>query len=96
MFASAHFACLPPFLPANCKGQAGRSQGFHNHVHDPKDAFNGLQILLPALQGTSSTNYVSGSALCTDSKRIKNLLKERWDFSLVGIAAVKSCNDQEA
>jgi hypothetical protein len=30
------------------------------------------------------------------SKSIKNLLKERCDFNLVGIAAVKSCNDQEA
>jgi hypothetical protein len=31
------FVCLPPFLPANFKEQAGRSQGFHNHVHDPRE-----------------------------------------------------------
>ncbi len=35
MCACAHFVCLPPFLPANFKEQAGRSQGFHNHVRDP-------------------------------------------------------------
>ncbi len=32
-------ACLPPFLPANFKEQAGRSQGFHNHVRDPGETF---------------------------------------------------------
>ncbi len=32
----AHFVCLPPFMPANFKGQAGRSQGLHNRVCDPK------------------------------------------------------------
>jgi hypothetical protein len=37
MCACAHFVCLPPFLPANFKEQAGRSQGFHNHVFDPRD-----------------------------------------------------------
>jgi hypothetical protein len=31
------FACLPAFLPANFKEQAGRSQGFHNHVRNPRD-----------------------------------------------------------
>ncbi len=34
--ACAHFVCLPPFLPANFKEQAGRSQGFHTHVFDPR------------------------------------------------------------
>jgi hypothetical protein len=29
-------ACLPAFLPANFKEQAGRSQGFHNHVSNPR------------------------------------------------------------
>jgi hypothetical protein len=32
----AHFVCLPPFMAANFKGQAGRSQGLHNLVCDPK------------------------------------------------------------
>jgi len=32
----ACFVCLPPFLPVNFKEQAGRSQGFHNHVCDPR------------------------------------------------------------
>ncbi len=32
-------ACLPPFLPANFKEQAGRSQDFHNHVRDPRETF---------------------------------------------------------
>ncbi len=32
----AHFVCLPSFMPANFKGQAGRSQGLHNRVCDPK------------------------------------------------------------
>ncbi len=36
MCAWAYFVCLPPFLPANFKEQAGRSQGFHNHVRHPK------------------------------------------------------------
>ncbi len=30
-------ACLPAFVPANFKEQAGRSQGFYNHVRDPRD-----------------------------------------------------------
>jgi len=38
MCACARFVCLPRFLPANFKDQAGRSQGFHNHVRDPKEA----------------------------------------------------------
>ncbi len=33
-----HLVCLPRFLPANFKEQAGRSQGFHNHVRVPKEA----------------------------------------------------------
>jgi len=33
-----YLVCLPPFLPANFKEQADRSQGFHNHVRDPKEA----------------------------------------------------------
>jgi hypothetical protein len=33
----AHFVCLPAFLPANFKEQAGRSRGFHNHVRNPRD-----------------------------------------------------------
>ncbi len=37
MCACAHFVRLPPFLPANFNEQAGRSQGFHNHVCDPRD-----------------------------------------------------------
>jgi hypothetical protein len=36
MCACAHFICRPPFLPADFKEeQAGRTQGFHNHVHYP-------------------------------------------------------------
>jgi len=38
MCACARFVCLPRSLPANFKEQAGRSQGFHNHVRDPKEA----------------------------------------------------------
>jgi hypothetical protein len=34
MCACAHFICLPPFLPADFKEQASRTQGFHNHVRD--------------------------------------------------------------
>jgi hypothetical protein len=34
MCACAHFICLPPFLPADFKGQAGRTQGFHEYVRD--------------------------------------------------------------
>jgi hypothetical protein len=30
-------ASLHPFLPANFKEQAGRSQGGHNHVRDSKE-----------------------------------------------------------
>jgi hypothetical protein len=30
----AHFICLPPFLPADFKEQAGRTKGFHNDVCD--------------------------------------------------------------
>jgi hypothetical protein len=30
-----HVRILCAFLPVNFKEQAGRSQGFHNHVHDP-------------------------------------------------------------
>jgi hypothetical protein len=37
MSAYAHFVRLPLFLPANSKEQAGGSQGFHNHVRDPRD-----------------------------------------------------------
>ncbi len=37
MSACAHFVRLPLFLPANSKEQAGGSQGFHNHVRDPRD-----------------------------------------------------------
>jgi hypothetical protein len=33
----AHFVCLAAFLPVNFKEQAGRSQGFHNHVRNPRD-----------------------------------------------------------
>ncbi len=33
-----HVLCLPPILPADFKEQAGRTQGFHNHVRDPSVA----------------------------------------------------------
>jgi hypothetical protein len=35
--AFVHFVCMPPLMPMNFKEHAGRSQGFHNHVHDPRD-----------------------------------------------------------
>ncbi len=36
MCACAHSICLPPFLPADFREQAGRTQGLHNHVRAPK------------------------------------------------------------
>jgi hypothetical protein len=35
--ASMHFVYMPPFVPTNFKEQGRRSQGFHNHVCDPRD-----------------------------------------------------------
>jgi hypothetical protein len=81
MFASAHFTCLPP-LPAR-REQVGRSQGFHNHVHDPQDVFHGPQILLHALQGISTTDYVSRSVLCTDFKEHLKLTERKIGFSIL-------------
>jgi hypothetical protein len=43
MCAFAHFVCLPPFLPANFKEQAG----FHNHVRDPRLELVATGIILP-------------------------------------------------
>jgi hypothetical protein len=40
-------ACLPAFLPANFKEQAGRSQGFHNHVRNPRSCFDAGLLALP-------------------------------------------------
>jgi hypothetical protein len=42
----AHFVCMPPFLPANLKEQAGRNQGFHNHVRDPRDGRRSCPALM--------------------------------------------------
>ncbi len=41
-----HLVCLSHFLPANFKEQAGRSQGFHNHVRDPKEAQGAVYLAL--------------------------------------------------
>ncbi len=68
MLACAHFLCQPLFLASNCKEQAGRSQGFHNRVRDPKDAFHGLRFPVPAFQGTSGTDCMLWSFLSPDFK----------------------------
>jgi hypothetical protein len=46
MCACAHLICLPTFLPADFKEQAGRTQGFHNHVHEPSAVLWTLEIFL--------------------------------------------------
>lgn len=76
--------------------QAGRSQGFHNHVDDPKDAFHGFKFPCLHFKDYQARIMCREVSSARTSKGIKSLLKERWDFNLVGIAAVKSCNDQEA
>jgi hypothetical protein len=35
--AFVHFVSMRPLLPTNFKEQAGKNQGFHNHVHNPRD-----------------------------------------------------------
>jgi hypothetical protein len=52
MRACAHFVRLPLFLPANSKEQAGRSQGFHNHVGDPRDI-----VMKPPRNGRAKAWY---------------------------------------
>jgi len=60
-----HLVCLPPFLPPNFKEQAGRSQGFHNHVRDPKEA-----------QGTVYSALKTGIAIaCANKFKVQQGLK---------------------
>jgi hypothetical protein len=83
-------------LPSNCKEQAGKSQGFHNHLRDPTATFHGLQLLVCISMNIKHGLHVVKLPLPRFQGVLKTGQKERWGFNLVGIAAVKSCNDQEA
>jgi hypothetical protein len=52
MSARAHLVRLPLFLPVNSMEQAGRSQGFHNHVRDPRDI-----VMKPPRNGRAKAWY---------------------------------------
>ncbi len=61
----SHLVCLPRFLPANFKEQTDRSQGFHNHVRDPKEA-----------QGAVYSALKTGIAIaCADNFTVQQGLK---------------------
>jgi hypothetical protein len=56
----AHLVCLHPFMPANFKGQAGRSQGLHNRVCEPK--FRSPRCCVLCSQNRNSADNLYGTA----------------------------------
>jgi len=73
-----HLVCLPRFLFANFKERAGRSQGFHNHVRDPKEAQGAVYSALKtgiAIACADNFNVQQGFKLFTNQTAIKHQIK---------------------
>jgi hypothetical protein len=66
MCACAHFVCLPPFLPANFKEQAG----FHNHVRDPRLELVATGIIL--LLKSFRTGNALGASMLMERRHVKD------------------------